>query len=182
MGGANEFTLIGSGFQVEPGTSRVLVHEHMGQYHVCYRDKPTERYAEVIASCKYRSHAEALRVFAHTEASRKTSKFTDEELVGRGMAALRGLDLGSITQADKERVAKVWIGYNALDRIQVTFREHVDAWLGDSRKLLAREVKCTPPTEWGTPLKRWAKFCKERFDQLDAILAPTRVKEKKDDV
>ena len=182
MGGANAMTLIGSGFRVEPGTSRVLVHEYMGQFHVCYRTKPTERWAEIIASCKYKVHAEALRSFAHAEASRKTSKFTDEELVGRGMIALRGLDLSSITQADKARVAQVWIGYNALDRIQVTFREHVDAWLGDSRKLLAREVKCTPPTEWGTPLKRWAKFCKERFDQLDAILAPTRVKEEKDDV
>jgi hypothetical protein len=182
MGGANALTLIGGGFQVEPGTSRVLVHEHMGQFHVCYRTKPTETWAEVIASCKYKSHAEDLRVIVHAEASRKTSKFTDEELIGRGMIALRGLDLSAITQADKARVAQVWIGYNALDRVQVLFREKVDAWLDASRTLLSKEVKLIPPMEWGKPLTRWSKFCKERFDRLDAILAPTRVKEEKDDV
>ena len=182
MGGANTLTSIGGGFQVEPGTSRILVVEHMGQFHVCCRTKPTEKWAEIIASCRYKVHAEALRSFAHAEASRKTSKFTDEELIGRGMVALRGLDLSSIAQADKTRVAQVWIGYNALDRVQVLFREKVDAWLDASRTLFSKEVKLTPPTEWGTPLKRWSKFCKERFDQLDAILAPTRVKEKKDDV
>jgi hypothetical protein len=180
VGGANTLTLIGGGFQVEPGTSRVLVVEHMGQFHVCYRTKPTEKWAEVIATCRHKAHAEAIRSFAHAEASRKTSRFTDEELVGRGMVALQALDLSSITQVDKARVEQVWIGYNALDYVQVSFREQVDAWLATCRKLLEKEL--TPPTEWGAPLRRWTKFYKERFDQLDGILAPTRVKEKKDDV
>jgi len=160
----------GGGFRVEPGTSRVLVVEYRGEFHVCYRTKPTEKWAEIIATCRYKAHAEALRSFAHAEASRKTSKFTDEERVGRGMVALRALDLSSTTQADKERVIRVWIGYNALDRIQVSFREKVDAWLEDLQKL-SQKMPEGVSQQLRAPLSK-----------LDGILAPTRVKEKKDDV
>lgn len=69
-------------------------------------------------------------------------KKTREQLTKSAEVALRALELNCLTQADRERVAAVWLGLRSLDDEQAEAKECIE-------RLRPVVLKHEPPPVWG---------------------------------
>jgi hypothetical protein len=60
-------------------------------------------------------------------AAKKKSRLTGKQIVERGERALRELELGVTTQADKNRIVCVWLTLKYLDDEQSVAKDKLDA-------------------------------------------------------